>query len=123
MELLKNESLEKPSRIFVDADCVYINSDITQKTRVDEMSKETTTYYEYTTKKLTIKEYNKLLSEEFEIKGDTTDYEKKVLALIREEYSASDENAILRKKLAGLDTGEFDIYNAFVEECKVKAKE
>lgn len=50
-------------------------------------------------------------------------YENRVVALIREKYSANEENAILRKKLAGIDNGEFAVYNAYVEECKVKAKQ
>ena len=49
-------------------------------------------------------------------------YESKVVALIRERYSQDEENAILRKKLANLDNGEFEIYNAYVEDCKLRAK-
>ena len=37
-------------------------------------------------------------------------------------YSPNQEYAILRKKLAGLDNGEFDEYNSYIEECKSKAK-
>jgi len=49
-------------------------------------------------------------------------YKDLVVSYIREQYSADDEQAILRKKIAGIDEGEFDIFNTFVEECKVKAK-
>ena len=38
-------------------------------------------------------------------------------------YSQNEENAILRKKLAGLDNGEFEAYNTYVEDCKSKIKE
>ena len=49
-------------------------------------------------------------------------YEQNVVALIREKYSVNEESAILRKKLAGIDDGEFEIYNTYVEDCKIKAK-
>lgn len=43
---------------------------------------------------------------------------------VRARYSQSDENAILRKKLANM-TGaqaEFDEFNTFVEQCKTEAR-
>lgn len=43
---------------------------------------------------------------------------------VRARYSQSDENAILRKKLANM-TGaqaEFDEFNTFVEQCKSEAR-
>ena len=48
------------------------------------------------------------------------EYSKKVERLIRERYTVSDELAILRQR----DTkpSEFAEYNAFCEECKLKAK-
>lgn len=48
-------------------------------------------------------------------------YEARVEALIRERYTVSDELAILRQR----DTkpAEFDVYNAFCEACKRRAKE
>ena len=62
-------------------------------------------------------------------------YDAKVVALIRERYTADDETAILRKYVAlnsqpqpfsdeELDriVTEFDEYNSFAEECKLKAK-
>ena len=46
-------------------------------------------------------------------------YEDDIVRLIRERYSPNEENAILRKKLAGIDTKhEFEEFNAYVEECK-----
>ena len=49
------------------------------------------------------------------------DYAKRVNKLIRHKYSISAELAILRQR----DTKpeEFAAYNAYVEECKKKAKE
>lgn len=49
------------------------------------------------------------------------EYENLVVTLIRNNYSESEELALHRKKIAGLDTGEFDNYNTFVEECKTQA--
>lgn len=49
-------------------------------------------------------------------------YHERVVELIRERYSANDEIAIIRKKLAGLDEVEFDGFNLFVEECKDLAR-
>lgn len=58
-------------------------------------------------------------------KGNTTfyyaSYSQLVDILIKERYSQSAENAILRQR----DTKpqEFEEYNAYCEECKVRAKE
>lgn len=53
-----------------------------------------------------------------------TAYSSLVVKLVRQKYSQDEENAILRKKLANIDTkNEFVTYNAYVEECKVKAKQ
>lgn len=49
-------------------------------------------------------------------------YEELVNKLVAEKYTIQDELAIQRKAYNGL-TDEFHIYNAFVEECKVKAKQ
>ena len=49
-------------------------------------------------------------------------YNNLVNSLIRDKYSESEEFAILRKAMT-LKTDEFTEYNAYVEECKVKAKE
>lgn len=46
-----------------------------------------------------------------------------VVQKIREKYSQDDENAILRKAIAGTNIEEFKEYNAFAEQCKVEAKE
>lgn len=48
-------------------------------------------------------------------------YEQQVEALIRERYTVSDELAILRQR----DTkpAEFEVYDAFCEACKARAKE
>ena len=64
---------------------------------------------------------NKLIKDNPELKNQQ--YESLVVAEIRKKYSQNEENAILRKKLAGLDNGEFDIYNTYVEYCKTKIKE
>lgn len=54
-------------------------------------------------------------------KQEQDGYVEKVVALIRQRYTMNDEFAILRQR----DTKpeEFAEYNAFVEECKRKAKE
>ena len=49
-------------------------------------------------------------------------YEQLVNKLVAERYTIQDELAIQRKAYNGL-TDEFHIYNAFVEECKVRAKQ
>lgn len=48
-------------------------------------------------------------------------YEQLVNQLVKQRYSDSEEFAILRKAINGI-TDEYLIYNAYVEECKVKAK-
>ena len=47
-------------------------------------------------------------------------YSETVVALIREQYTMADELAILRQRDEKPE--EFAAYNAFTEECKVKAK-
>lgn len=64
---------------------------------------------------------NKLIKDNQEVKAQQ--YDSLVVAEIRKKYSQNEENAILRKKLAGLDNGEFEIYNKYVEGCKTKIKE
>lgn len=64
---------------------------------------------------------NRLIKDNQELKNQQ--YESLVVAMIREKYSQNEENAILRKKLAGLDNGEFEAYNTYVEDCKSKIKE
>ncbi len=49
-------------------------------------------------------------------------YENLVNKLVKEHYTDSEEFAILRKAINEI-TDEFLIYNAYVEECKVRAKE
>ena len=50
-------------------------------------------------------------------------YSQMVIERIRERYSQSEENAILRKKLANLDyKNEFETYNNYVEVCKQEIK-
>ncbi len=64
---------------------------------------------------------NKLIRDNQDLKKQQ--YESLVVAEIRKKYSQNEENAILRKKLAGLDNGEFEAYNTYVEYCKTKIKE
>ena len=42
--------------------------------------------------------------------------------MVRERYSESEEFAILRKAISGI-SDEYNIYNAYVENCKVQAKQ
>lgn len=49
-------------------------------------------------------------------------YDELVNGMVRDKYSESAEFAILRKAMT-LKTDEFTEYNAYVEECKVKARE
>lgn len=51
------------------------------------------------------------------------EYEDLVISFIRDKYSESEEFAIHRKKLFGIDNGEFNIYHEYVENCKIKARE
>lgn len=49
-------------------------------------------------------------------------YENLVVRYIREKYSLNEEFAILRKSINNPNNDEYLIYNAFVEDCKVKAR-
>lgn len=49
-------------------------------------------------------------------------YEALVEKLVAEKYSVGEESAIQRKAIMNGITDEFLIYNAYVEECKVRAK-
>lgn len=55
------------------------------------------------------------------------EYKEEVIRLIREKYDRDDENAIFRKMLQSKPLeryiNEYESYNSFVEECKLKAKE
>lgn len=51
-------------------------------------------------------------------------YGQEVTKRIRSTYSSSDELAIIRKKLAGLDANnEFETYNEVVENIKAQVKQ
>lgn len=51
-----------------------------------------------------------------------TSYNDLVNGMVREKYTESEEFAILRKSVNGINK-EFIEYNTYVEECKVKSKE
>ena len=48
-------------------------------------------------------------------------YKRRVIMLIREQYSIDDELAILRQRDSKVE--EFSTYNTFAEECKTRARE
>ena len=84
----------------------------------------------YNKQDVVVKDYNGEKEQEkqaymydlIECYGEPT-YDTMVNFLVELKYSKSEENAILRKKLANLDTNnEFDTYNSYVEECKALAK-
>ena len=50
-------------------------------------------------------------------------YELIVNRLVKEKYSDSEEFAILRKSIKNPNNDEYLIYNAYVEDCKVRARE
>lgn len=50
-------------------------------------------------------------------------YEELVNKLVKEKYSDSEEFAILRKAISNPNNDEYLIYNAYVEDCKVRARE
>jgi ribosomal protein L31E len=50
-------------------------------------------------------------------------YEQLVNRLVAEKYTIQDELAIQRKYKKGVNEIEFNEYDAYVEECKVKAKQ
>lgn len=56
----------------------------------------------------------------FTYNNDT--YKARVITLIRAQYSADDEQAILRKKMTGIDEATFAVFNDFCEACKKQAK-
>lgn len=49
-------------------------------------------------------------------------YNVLVNGMVRDRYSESEEFAILRKSINNPNNEEFIVYNAYVEECKFKAK-
>ena len=53
---------------------------------------------------------------------DKDTYNVRVVELIRNKYSVDDEQAILRKKLSGIDEAAFVTFNAYCESCKKRAK-
>lgn len=54
--------------------------------------------------------------------GAKKSLDRLIVQKIRVRYSQDEENAILRKTLAGMATEEFDEYNAYVEQCKAEAR-
>ena len=68
-------------------------------------------------KPIWIWENGKILNKPIELTDDEYSIIKKRDAVIKihERYKIDDELKIIRRKLSGLDTGEFDEYNSFVE--------
>lgn len=54
-------------------------------------------------------------------KVEKEEYNNLIVKLIRQKYSINDELAILRQQTT--KPNEFEEYNNYVEQCKVKAKE
>lgn len=80
---------------------LHFNYDIQEKTEETEDG-ETRTYYEYKQVTVSSKDRNEL-----------------VVALIRQKYSADEEYALGRHKLADRKASEFEAYDDYVESCKV----
>lgn len=57
------------------------------------------------------------------VKYSMAKYEVIVNQLVKEKYSDSEEFAILRKAIGNPNNDEYLIYNAYVEDCKVRARE
>lgn len=66
-----------------------------------------------------VEEYDVYLCNEFDMDKEPT-YETLIEALIRQNYSVSDELAIMRQRDEKPE--EFAVYNAYAEECKALAK-
>ena len=71
---------------------------------------------------------NKAVSDAQAVKGEDTERNDRVNALIRERYSLSEELALTRHAMAKIIAGEpvpeeYAAFNAYVEECKAKAGE
>lgn len=88
-----------------------------KRTEVDEEGKETTTEDTYTVQmKKIVKTY------EYE-KDERPDYGELIVGYIREVYSLNDELALQRQwDNSAEKKQEFNEYNAFCDNCKVKAK-
>lgn len=75
-------------------------------------------------RRMTPEEESAYLAEQIEAEThrfDGMSYSDIVESLIRERYSVSDELAILRQR--DIKADEFEAYNLFAEECKMRAKE
>ena len=79
----------------------------------------------------TITHYGVIHSKELQIDGtylveytsySMSRYETIVNRLVKEKYSDSEEFAILRKAISNPNNDEYLIYNAYVEDCKVRAR-
>lgn len=63
-----------------------------------------------------------ILSDGWEVYDDSAErYKLRIVELIRERYSFDDEIAILRQMTVKPE--EFELYNAYAENCKARAKE
>lgn len=108
-QLCKTEANEKKSSVIIEKNLITLNYNFTTEERVDYMGdkKETRSVHVFDT---------------ILVRGGEPTYETLVNFLIKTKYSDSEENALLRKKIANLDAkNEFEDYSAYCEECKVLA--
>ena len=68
------------------------------------------------------KQHKKFIKEVYYTTYSNISYEKLVAKLVREKYNADEESAIQRKAIMNGITDEFLTYNAYVEDCKTRAK-
>ena len=68
------------------------------------------------------KQHRKFVKEVYYTVYSKISYAKLVNQLVKERYSDSEEFAILRKAINNGITEEYQLYNAYVEECKERAK-
>lgn len=108
-QLCKTEANEKKNSVIIEKNLITLNYNFATEERVDYMGdkKETRSVHVFDT---------------ILVRGGEPTYETLVNFLIKTKYSDSEENALLRKKIANLDAkNEFEDYSAYCEECKVLA--
>lgn len=106
-QICKTEADSKKQSVIIEKNLITLNYNFTEEERTDPMDNKTRSVYVFDT---------------ILVRGGEPTYETLVNFLIKIKYSDSEENALLRKKVANLDTkNEFEDYSAYCEECKVLA--
>lgn len=107
-QICKTEADTKKPSAIIEKHLITLNYNFKEETRTDSFDKKTRSVY---------------VCDTILVRGGKPTYDTLASFLIQLKYSTDEQTAIIRKKIADIDTSnEFADFNAYAEECKALAK-